>query len=85
MHLRAYAHHHFAAFALILVAMWISLSMILRLWLKYRHDSLFKKLGWSLVLCIPVFGWLFYGAFYTPLTENDVRAESNPNIMSGGH
>ncbi len=39
-----------------------------------------KKAGWSVILCIPFFEWLFYGAFYTPLNENDVRAESNPNV-----
>jgi len=85
MRLRDYAHHHVAAFCLIVFCAWLSLSLIVRLWLKHRNDPFLKRLGWSFILCVPFFGWLLYGAFYTPLRENDVRAESNPDIMSGGH
>jgi hypothetical protein len=40
--------------------------MIRTLWTKNIGDSVLKKILWSLVLFIPVFGWIFYGAFYNP-------------------
>jgi hypothetical protein len=63
----------------------VSLSMIGILWNNHRSDSVVKKLFWSLVLCVPFIGWVFYGAFYTPLPENSVKAPPNSDVMSGGH
>ncbi len=62
----------------------ISFILIVKLWLNRARDPLLKKLGWSILLCVPLIGWVFYGAFYTPLAENDVKAESRPDIW-GGH
>ena len=84
MHLREYAHHHVAGVLLLFVCAWVSLSLIVRLWLKHRNDPLHKRIGWSLVLCVPFFGWLLYGAFYTPLSENDVKAPVNRDAFYGG-
>jgi hypothetical protein len=73
MHFREYAHHHLVGVIIGLFCIWLSLSLIIRLWLVHKGDSLPKKLMWSLVLSIPFFGWLLYGAFYTPLNANDAR------------
>jgi hypothetical protein len=73
MHFREYAHHHLAGVLIGLFCVWLSVSLIIRLWLVHKKDSLPRKLMWSLVLSVPFFGWLLYGAFYTPLNENDVR------------
>jgi hypothetical protein len=81
MCLRELIHHHIFAGVLILFWLWISLSLIIRLWLKHGSDPLRKRLLWSFVLCIPFFGWLLYGAFYTPLRENDVKAPVNPDAQ----
>jgi hypothetical protein len=85
MHLREYAHHHVAGVALFLFCAWLSLSLIACLWLKHRSDPLYKKILWSFVLCVPFFGWLLYGAFYTPLSENDVKAPVNRDAFNAGH
>jgi hypothetical protein len=50
--------------------LYVSLCLIARLWLRHRKDHVQKKLLWSMVLLIPVFGWVFFGAFYTPLGSN---------------
>ena len=50
-------------------------TLIIGLWVKHRHDSGIKKLFWSVVLLFPVFGWLFYGAFYTPPSRNEFKAQ----------
>ncbi len=81
MQARGFIHHHIFAAALILFWLWVSLSLIIRLWLRHRSDPLRKRLLWSFVLCIPFFGWLLYGAFYTPLRENDVKAPLNSEAL----
>ena len=49
-------------------AIWafVSLCLIARLWLLHRRDRVVAKLVWSLALCIPLFGWIFFAAFYRP-------------------
>jgi hypothetical protein len=79
--IHAFAHHHQILFLVIVFCLWVSVSMIGRMWLRYRRDSFLKKLGWSFILCIPFFGWFFYGGFYTPLRENDVRASVNSDAF----
>ena len=44
----------------------ISVALIVSLWVRHRHDHLLKRLGWSLVLLVPVIGWVFYGGLYRP-------------------
>jgi hypothetical protein len=83
MFLRADAHEHRAALTLLFICVWVSLALIIRLWLVHRGDSFLKRLIWSLVLCVPFFGWLLYGAFYTPLRENDVKAPVNRDAFYG--
>lgn len=85
MHLRDYAHDHVTEVLVFGFCLWLSLSLIIRLWLKQRRDSWFKKLMWSAILCIPLAGWLLYGAFYTPLSENSVRASLNRDAFNAGH
>jgi hypothetical protein len=80
-----YAHHHIAGFMIGLFCLWLSLSLIIRLWLLHKQDSFLKRLLWSLVLCVPFFGWLLYGAFYSPLRENSVKASFNSDAFYGGH
>jgi bacteriorhodopsin len=66
MHIGRYAHHHLGLILFFAFCSWVSISLILLLWLKYRHDPFLKRLFWSFVLGIPIFGWIAYGAFYTP-------------------
>jgi hypothetical protein len=73
---------------IVLCAMWawISLSLIVRMWLVHRQTRTFKKLLWSLMLLVPLFGWLMYAAFFQPLAFNDVVAptEHSGGIVPGG-
>jgi uncharacterized membrane protein len=85
MHIREYAHQHLAVVLLILFCAWLSLSLIARLWLAHRNDPFGKRIVWSLVLCVPFFGWLLYGAFYTHLSKNDVKAPVNQDAFNAGH
>ena len=49
----------------------ISLVFILHLWIAHRRASLVKKFTWSLILCLPLLGWLFYLALFTPPGYSD--------------
>ena len=61
--------------AIVLSACIIVTALLLRnLWMK-QQGSVQKKKVWSLVVCIPFVGWLFYGAFYTPLGKNRIKAK----------
>jgi hypothetical protein len=74
-----FAHEHKALFLAILFCAWISISLIGRMWLRNRQASFLKKMGWSLILCVPLFGWLFYGGCCSRLGPKDARAASNPD------
>jgi hypothetical protein len=68
------ADHPAAVILALAFCVWTSLWLIVRLWVVHRGDSLVKRLVWSLVLGVPLFGWVAYGAFYTPLAPNTARA-----------
>jgi hypothetical protein len=85
MNMHDYIHQHRMAVIFVGVWAWISLSLIIRLWLKDQSVSVTKKILWSLALCIPFFGWLAYGAFYSPLKDNDVPSHVNADAFNGGH
>jgi hypothetical protein len=54
--------------SLVIISLWISISLILRMWVLHRETQWLKKFFWSLVLLIPAFGWLFYGGCFKALT-----------------
>jgi hypothetical protein len=55
--------HWKLAVALLIVCEGFSLCLIARLWLTRRKMGVVRKLAWSLVLLLPVVGWLFFAAF----------------------
>jgi hypothetical protein len=58
--------HPRVAVAIGAIKAFVSLCLIARLWLLHRRDRVVAKLVWSLALCIPLFGWIFFAAFYRP-------------------
>jgi hypothetical protein len=69
--------------AVIIISATVSIRLIAGLWMTHPRDPFVRKLLWSSVLLVPLFGWLFYGAFYAPLPENDVRAPVNYDAWAG--
>ena len=56
---------------------WVSITLVIRLWLVHRSASFLKKFLWSLMLLVPVFGWMLYGgSFQTPQSRNPSEYES---------
>jgi hypothetical protein len=72
-------------------AIWafVSLCLIARLWVLHRCDRVIGKLIWSLVLCIPLFGWIFFIAFYRPPEALDWTGHAehgrDAGYIGGGH
>ncbi len=57
--------------SLLLCCFGISVVLILHLWLSYRRASLLKKIAWSLILLLPLLGWLLYFALFNPPGYSD--------------
>ena len=53
----------------------ISLLLILRLWRRKRNMPAWRRCLWSVVLLVPILGWLFY-AFLT--TNPDAHPDDLP-------
>ncbi len=52
--------------------LWLSLTLIIRMWLIHRRAAFIKKFIWSLILIIPFFGWVAYGGgFKIPAQHGD--------------
>ena len=62
-----------------------SLALIGSLRINHRHDRIVKKVFWTVVLCVPVVGWIFYGGMYRPPDRDlHVSIESGDSGWYGG-
>ena len=78
------SHHPRIAICIGAFCLWVSLCLIIRLWVVHSRVPLYRRLIWSLVLLIPFFGWLAYGGgFHVPL-PNDSPCAENPDAGTGG-
>ena len=62
------------------ICVWISLSIMVRIWFVHRKASLPKKLVWSFIVWVPIFGWLFYAAFFQVPSVTDTPAPREHSI-----
>ncbi|CAN5563446.1 hypothetical protein BH09VER1_BH09VER1_48020 [soil metagenome] len=67
------------------VSLWVSLCLVLRLFLVHRKVHWLKKLSWFVVLFLPVIGPLFYGAFFRPLPRHNNGNGFEAYDGTGGH
>ena len=67
--------------------LYVSVCLILRMWLKYRTDKVIKKLLWSVVLLMPLAGWVFYaGLYHNPYSSDGAESlESRPMRKGKAH
>lgn len=76
--------HPTAALALGAFCVWVSVCFIVRMWVTHRRASATKKLIWSLMLLVPLFGWLSYVAWFQPPDYTDIPCPPNSDAMTGG-
>lgn len=63
---------------------WVSLGLIGTMWLKHRKAHRTKKIFWSILLCLPLLGWVFYCALFFPPRRENGYPENNSAFTSGG-
>ena len=67
------------------IAIYISLCLIIRMWIVHPKEKILKKVWWTFVLCIPIFGWLAYGAgFKVPGTDSQQNQGSSISGIDSG-
>jgi hypothetical protein len=54
------------------------------MWLLHRRASFVKKLCWSFVLLVPLFGWLACGGLFQIPGETDIPCAVNSDAFYGG-
>lgn len=54
------------------ICFWVSGYLILRIWMVHRAAPTVKKWMWSLVLLVPLFGWLAYGGLFVVPNVHDM-------------
>ena len=43
---------------------WVSITLVVRVWMVHRRARFSKKFLWSFALLVPLFGWVFYGGCF---------------------
>jgi hypothetical protein len=82
--LSAAASHPVLLIAFCALWAWISLCLIIRLWVVHRKASRTRKILWSMMLLVPLFGWFFYaGLFHVP-DYHGIPAPETPSAGAGG-
>jgi hypothetical protein len=71
------------------ICAFISLFLIARLWVVHRRARAISKIVWSIVVLIPVFGWLCFAAFYRPPVAlgwtGHAEHGRDAGLIGGGH
>ena len=76
--LRDLGNHPIPLIVLGAIWAWVSITLVIRLRLVHRAASFTKKFLWSLMLLVPVFGWMFYaGLFQSPDYHNAEAVETS--------
>src|SRR4051812_42068863 len=58
--------------AVAIVAMGVTVLLLVRIWTVHTDRGLLGKIGWSLVVCVPLVGWVLYGGLVTvPKSHRD--------------
>ena len=60
---------------------WVSITLVIRLWLVHQRASFVRKFLWSLLLLVPVFGWMFFFGLFRP---PESRSTLNNEDIGGG-
>jgi hypothetical protein len=78
--------HSKLAGTLLIVCEGVSLCLIARLWFTRPKLSAVRRLAWSVVLLVPIVGWLFFTAFRHPPArdENEGHVEHGGAAAGGG-
>jgi hypothetical protein len=77
------AQHPAVTFAVGVLSIWVSALLMMRMWVLHRRARVSKKVLWSIVLMIPLFGWLLYGGLFEAPSPSDSPCPPNQDAMLG--
>jgi hypothetical protein len=78
-----FSGHPRVAVAVGAICLWISISLIIRLWIVHSKIAMLKKLKWSCILLIPFFGWIAYAGFFNALEATDIPSHYSTDYDHG--
>jgi len=60
-----------------------SIFLIYRLWKNNKSDFWIKKVFWSIVIFVPIFGWIFYGGLYKspPVKPENMQSKGVKGVL----
>ncbi len=59
-----FQRHPVATILVLILCVGVGLRLVVHIWGAHREASVSRKLVWSIIVFIPIFGWLAYGAFF---------------------
>jgi len=70
-----------------IVALWISLSLMIRIWLLHTGVGTLRRILWSFIVLLPVLVWVFYAAFFHMPEASDTLCptENSAPVIPQGH
>ena len=63
--------------------LWISATLTIRMWRVHRCVGRVKKILWSGMLLVPLFGWLAYGAWFRIPDYHNTPISEHPGLGGG--
>ena len=72
-----------ALVALLLTAsLCVSMKFTVQMWLLHREASVVKRIAWTVILLVPLVGWICYGGFFhVPSTLRDDTNSHDSTVM----
>ena len=65
------SEHPIAATIIVALWLWVSLCLIIHMWMTRTDAPAFKKVRWSLLILVPIVGWTVYPACFERLSPID--------------
>ena len=64
--------HPLAALWIAAFCLCVSMILIIRMWFLHRRTNIGKKILWTFILLVPLFGWLLYAGFFSIPDTSDI-------------
>jgi hypothetical protein len=65
------------------LSLWLSLVLVLKLWVNHPEAILRRKIFWTVVLLMPLIGPMVYGALFNPLPPHNIGGRNRGSVYPG--
>ncbi|MEM8954909.1 MAG: hypothetical protein AAGD22_12220 [Verrucomicrobiota bacterium] len=63
--------------------MWISSCLIVNIWLRHTWARLRLRTFWTIIVLIPILGWIFYAGFFRVPKATNINNQSSSYAVGG--